>query len=316
MAEHVRLIEPTKIDRNDDNPRLIFRQEELEALEKSIRDQGILVPLTVYENGSRFKLLDGERRWLCAQRIGLRSVPAIVQPKPGRLQNIMMMFAIHNARKDWDPLPTALKLEELEKLFRKQHGHSPTELELAGIASLLRGEVRRLKKLLSLPMEYRLQLLAELEKPRSQQVLTVDIVLETTKGVEALQKRAVISADAAEKLRRAIIVKFRNGTIANTVAPRLLPRMARAFDRKEVERDVLIHAIRKLSTDPRYTIADAFEETVEQFDFAFGLEQFTERTLSQIQLLKKKRYGLSVTLRNALTRLRTELDTLLGRERK
>ena len=26
----------------------------------------------------------------------------------------MMMFAIHNARQDWDPLPTALKLEELE----------------------------------------------------------------------------------------------------------------------------------------------------------------------------------------------------------
>jgi ParB/RepB/Spo0J family partition protein len=312
MAQHVRLIEPSKIDRNDDNPRLIFRQEELEALEKSIREQGILVPLTVYENGRRFKLLDGERRWRCAQRIGLGSVPAIVQPKPPRLQNLMMMFAIHNARKDWDPLPTALKLAELEELFKKQHGHSPTELELAGIASLLRGEVRRLKKLLSLPMEYRVQLLQELEKPRSQQVLTVDIVLETTKGVESLQKRKVISADAAEKLRRAIIRKFQAGTIDNTVAPRLLARMARAFDRNEVSRDVLVHAMKKLSTDPKYTIADAFAETAEQFDFEYGLEQVTERTLEQINHLKKMHYALSDGLRDALTRLRKELNVLLG----
>lgn len=39
-------------------------------------------------------------------------MPVIVQPKPDKLQNIMMMFAIHNARRDWDPLPTAYTLQE------------------------------------------------------------------------------------------------------------------------------------------------------------------------------------------------------------
>lgn len=311
MAERVQLIDTSKIDRNEENPRLIFRQDELETLEESIREQGILVPLSVYESEKRFTLLDGERRWKCALRIGLQSVPAIVQPKPGRLQNLMMMFAIHNARKDWDPLPTAMKLAELEQIFKQHHGRMPTEKELAGIASLTRGEVRRLKKLLNLPDEYRQELLVELEKPRAQQVLTVDIVLETTKGVAALQKRDVISGPAANKLRRSIINKFRSKVIDNTVAPRLLARMARAIDRQEVKSDAVASALEKLTKDPKYSINDAFADTVERVDFEHGIEKIASRASSQLAVLKKRRYSLSQSLRTTLTELRDLIDRLL-----
>ena len=101
MAATVELIDPSKIEQNPDNPRLIFRLQELEELETSIASQGILVPLTLYQDGKRYILLDGERRWRCARKLGLHRVPAIIQPKPERIQNIMMMFAIHNARRDW-----------------------------------------------------------------------------------------------------------------------------------------------------------------------------------------------------------------------
>jgi ParB family chromosome partitioning protein len=49
----VRTISPSQLDRNPENPRLIFRLDELKALEDSIKSQGILVPLTVYEDGKR-----------------------------------------------------------------------------------------------------------------------------------------------------------------------------------------------------------------------------------------------------------------------
>src|SRR5688572_10581438 len=101
MAEQVKLLDPNSLDRNAENPRLIFREEELKALEESIAHQGILVPLTIYADGQKFFILDGERRWRCAKALGLPRVPVIIQPKPDRLQNLMMMFAIHNARKDW-----------------------------------------------------------------------------------------------------------------------------------------------------------------------------------------------------------------------
>jgi len=118
MAATVQLVETRLIKKNTANPRLVFREDELNALSDSIREQGILVPLTVFRSGEKFTLLDGERRWRCAVTLGLNKVPAIVQNRPDPVTNIMMMFAIHNARRDWDPLPTAMKLEELENRLR------------------------------------------------------------------------------------------------------------------------------------------------------------------------------------------------------
>ena len=220
MAENVRLINPKILKTNPENPRLIFRQDELDALQDSIAKQGILVPLTVYQDGKNYFLLDGERRWRCSLKLGLVSVPVIIQPKPDKMQNLMMMFAIHNARKDWLPLPTAFKLQVLESEFTKRNKRKPTEIELSGIASISRGEVRRLKKLLALPQKLINELIVELEKPQSQQTITVDQVLEATKGAEALRKKSIIDEKEEVALRNTIIKKFKRKIINSTVDPR------------------------------------------------------------------------------------------------
>jgi ParB/RepB/Spo0J family partition protein len=288
------------IDRNEDNPRLIFRTDDLLTLEQSISGQGILVPLTVFKEGRLYRLLDGERRWRCAKRLGLSRVPVIVQPKPERLQNIMMMFAIHHARRDWDPLPTALKLLDLEGEFKKQHGRTPSEAELAGLASLSRGEVRRLRKLINLPDRYRQELLDELEKPKSKQVLTVDHVLEATTAASLLRKQDVVDASGEDDLRQAIISKFKSGTIVNTVAPRKLARLARAVNRGEVGLNIARSVVGKLIRVPSYTIDRAFSESVEQVDFEHGLEQQVERVTRLLLELQERSYTISPALAESL----------------
>jgi len=307
----VRLVDPSKLIKNPENPRLIFRQEELNALQSSIATQGILVPLTVYEDGSRLILLDGERRWRCSLKLGLRTVPVIVQPKPDRLTNIMMMFAIHNARRDWDPLPTALKLQELDQEFAKRHKRSPTESELAGLASLSRGEVRRLKKLLALPEEYREELLQELEKPRHQQEISVDHVLETTKGVEALRKSEVLKSSEEDALRKTILTKFRTRVIDNTVAPRMLVRIARAVTRGEVPVTRARGVVAQLKSNPTYSIQDAFRDSVEQVDFEHSVEQLASRLTQRLQEHVERRYQLASPLREALQQLQKTLVRVL-----
>lgn len=304
MSDIVTLLPPDKIDRNEDNPRLIFHEDELRSLAESIKKQGILVPLTVFKEGRIFRILDGERRWRCALSLGLSKVPVIVQPKPDRMTNIMMMFAIHNARKDWDPLPTALKLEDLEKEFKRKHGYSPSESELAGISSLPRGEIRRLKKLLNLPREYRRELLHELEKPRSQQSLTVDQVIETTAGVEALQKRGVIEEADAEPLRRSILQKFRDGIIVNTVAPRKLANLARAIERGEVTVPAARRALEKLKNSENYTIEDVYLQTVERADLEHALEQLAGRLETKLDDLVARGMSLSDKTKDVLRALR------------
>lgn len=303
MSDVVALLDPEIIERNDDNPRLIFRSDDLETLEKSISDQGILVPLTVFKEGRTYRLLDGERRWRCAKRLGLSRVPVIVQPKPARLQNIMMMFAIHHARRDWDPLPTALKLMDLEVEFRKQHGRDPSESELAGLASLSRGEVRRLRKLLNLPDHYRQELLDELEKPKSKQVLTVDQVLEASTATALLKKQKIVDDSSEDKLRQAIVAKFKSGVIVNTVSPRKLARLARAVDRDEVSLGVARSVVRKLIDLPSYTIDRAFAESVEQVDFEHGVEQQVDRLIKLLKDHMGREYTLSPSLKVSLKSL-------------
>lgn len=311
MAETIRLLDPHRLQRNPENPRLIFREDELQELQDSIAEQGILVPLTVFQDGRQFVLLDGERRWRCAIKLGLERVPAIIQPKPDRLQNIMMMFAIHNARRDWDPLPTAYKLQELEEEFTERHERSPTEAELAGLASLQRGEVRRLRNLLALPKRYRDELLRELEKPASEQVLTVDHVLEATRGAAALRKRQVIDAREEDQLRRSIIRKFRGKKLHSTVEPRKLARIARAVEREEIPRRLARGVVDRIISDPDYTIDDAFKGSVERVDFEHGTEQLADRLLARVVEHQTRDYALGETLRTSLAALHSRLGRLL-----
>jgi ParB/RepB/Spo0J family partition protein len=304
MAESIRLSDPQRIQRNPDNPRIIFHQEELDALQDSIRQQGILVPLTVYEDDGKLFLLDGERRWRSALKLGMSRVPVIVQPKPDRLQNLMMMFAIHHRRQDWDPLPSALKLRDLEEMFTQRQGRKPTESQLAELASLTRGEVRRFKKLLRLPDKYIQELMAELKKPRSEQVITVDHVLEATNAAAILRKREVIDVDEEEQLRRALLSKFRSGVIKSTVAPRILARMSRAVARNEVSQTKAHKVVQRVITDPKYTLDQAFTESIEQADFEHSLEQLLERVIERLYEHRRRRYRASAAVSDALSRLR------------
>jgi ParB family transcriptional regulator, chromosome partitioning protein len=313
-AAEVTLVDPHKLERNKDNPRLIFREEDMLALQESIRDQGILVPLTVYAEGDIYRLLDGERRWRSAIKLGMPRVPVIIQAKPERLTNIMMMFAIHHARKDWDPLPTALKLAELEKVFERLHGKKPKERELAGLASMLIGEVRRLKKLLDLPLEYRKELLGELKKPDAKQVLTVDHVLEATNAVTALLKAHVLLPNEEEKVTRAIVDKFRDGVIKNTVSPRKLTKLARAVSGKQITiamgRKVVLDVVNRNN----YTIDDAYRDSVEQGDFERNLTTLTERVQRLITEHRERKFSPSPTTRKALEDLSELIRRFLSKK--
>lgn len=288
MAANVELLDPTKISPNPDNPRLIFRLQELEELEESIASQGILVPLSVYLGGrGKFILLDGERRWRCARKLGLHRVPVLIQPKPERVQNIMMMFAIHNARRDWDPLPTALKLRELEDELSKSRGRKLTEGELAASASLSRGAVRRYRKILRIPADLQETLLEDLEEPFHKQAISVDQVIEAVDAAEALKKADVINADNEREVIDAVVSKFRNSIIKSTVEPRKLGAVARSVKKGDISAARARSAIHRFCSHPAMTVADVVSRTIEDIEQQRSLDRtlraFEEKWVPKLQ---------------------------------
>ena len=63
---------------NPAQPRKIFREEALAELAESIRQHGILQPLSVRRVGMSYELIAGERRLRAAQMAGLTDIPCIV----------------------------------------------------------------------------------------------------------------------------------------------------------------------------------------------------------------------------------------------
>src|SRR5437868_14111465 len=82
---------------NPHNPRMLFDKLPLTTLRDSISRVGILVPLTVYRESKtkRHIILDGQRRWMCAKELDLKTVPVNEVEEPTLVQNILTMFQIH-----------------------------------------------------------------------------------------------------------------------------------------------------------------------------------------------------------------------------
>lgn len=131
---------------NPHNPRMLFDKKPLDVLKGSIAKVGILVPLTVYRNDKQqaFVILDGQRRWICAQELDLKAVPVNQVAEPTTVQNIVTMFQIHKLRADWELMPTALKVEVLIKELKEK-----SSSRLAELTNLDEAVVVRCKKLLS-----------------------------------------------------------------------------------------------------------------------------------------------------------------------
>jgi len=256
-------ISPDRIRRNPSNPRLIFRETEMNELLDSINEVGIKVPISVYQSGSKFYLLDGERRWRCARKLNLPAMPAIVQPKPSKLENLLMMFNIHNVRVDWDLMPMALKLKEVRDMLERD-GKSNKAKDLAGITGMSLPTVRRALELLELPKKYRTMLLREAEKPRDQQEVTVDLFVEINKSKRAIDRHApeVFTRVSKSRYVDAMVGKYKTGVVNNVVRFRDISKIARA-KLAGGSREQVIPILVRLVRNPVYTIEKAYARTVE-----------------------------------------------------
>jgi ParB family transcriptional regulator, chromosome partitioning protein len=305
-------ISPDDIRKNPDNPRLIFLEDEMNELLESIREVGIRVPLSVYSDRDHYVLLDGERRWRCATRLNLATVPAIVQPKPTRLENLLMMFNIHNVRVDWDLMPMALKLGEIRDMLAAERQDTSAKA-LSAVTGVRLPTVRRALELLDLPKKYQRLLLREAEKPRNERRIKADLFIEIYKSYNAIERHAPELLDEFDKSEYvdSMVQKYVSGVVDNVVAFRDVSKIARA-ELAGANKATASETIVRLAKDPGYTITEAYEETVQS---AYVERDIVSRAKGLSQRLRGLRSGRKVSeeVRSSLGALRDEIDRLFGR---
>ena len=251
------------IDPNPENPRIIFRQEEMDSILISIKKYGVQVPISVYREGDRFVLIDGERRWRTSKKLNLPTIPAIIQSKPNQLDNLLMMFNIHALREQWDLFTISNKITKVIELLTNKLGHEPKEIELSEDTGLSRGTIRRCRLLIELPERFKSIILKELEKPKSKQKLTEDFFIEMESALKTVKRNfPQIIGNEIDKFRDNLVEKYQKGIISNIIDFRKIAKLATSPKNVKYPVKDTIKALTKILENKESSIDEIFNSTV------------------------------------------------------
>ncbi|HTM68713.1 MAG TPA: ParB/RepB/Spo0J family partition protein [Candidatus Binatia bacterium] len=138
------------ISANPEQPRAVFRHQELEDLMNSIREHGIIQPLTVSARpGGGYELIAGERRFRAAKMLGLSTVPVTVRNNADSKDKLVLALIENIQREDLNPMEEARAYDRLMGEF------GLTQEIVAQKVGKARSTVANMLRLLGLPEEIR-----------------------------------------------------------------------------------------------------------------------------------------------------------------
>ncbi len=138
-------VELTKIVANPFQPRSKFDEEALEELAASIREIGLIQPITLRKTGpDSYQIIAGERRFRAAQKAGLETIPSYIRHAK---DDVMLEMALveNIQREDLDAIEIALSYQRLMEEL------SFTQEELSNRVGKKRSTIANYLRLLKLP---------------------------------------------------------------------------------------------------------------------------------------------------------------------
>ncbi len=102
---------------NEEQPRRFFGEEELEDLVQSIKEHGVLQPITVTEKeDGGYEIVAGERRFRASQRAGMATIPALVR-SVNRQEKLELALIENIQRANLNPIEEAFAYKRLMEQF-------------------------------------------------------------------------------------------------------------------------------------------------------------------------------------------------------
>ncbi len=145
-------IELSHIEPNPNQPRREFDEEAMQELAASIREIGIIQPITLRKVGEdKYQIIAGERRWRASQLAGLSSIPAYIRTVED--ENVMELALIENIqREDLNAIEIALAYEHLAETT------GMTQERISERVGKSRAAVTNYMRLLKLPAQVQMAL--------------------------------------------------------------------------------------------------------------------------------------------------------------
>ena len=143
-SEGVKQVDVHDIDTNLEQPRKAFDEEKLRELASSISVHGVVQPILVRPNGTRFTIVAGERRFRAARMAGLERVPVVVREmEPAEVLEVALIENLQ--REDLNPIEEAAGIRFL------MQQHDLTQEAVSSRLGKSRPAIANALRLLNLP---------------------------------------------------------------------------------------------------------------------------------------------------------------------
>ena len=179
-ASSINEVEIQKIVANPNQPRRTFDEEALEELASSIREHGVISPITLRKNDDdTYMIIAGERRYRASKLAGLSTIPAYI--RTAKDEQVMEWSLVENIqRENLDAIEIALAYQRLMDEYRL------TQEKLSERVGKKRTTVTNYLRLLKLPAEIQMGIQRrQIEMGHARAILAV----KSTEAQLALYKR-------------------------------------------------------------------------------------------------------------------------------
>ena len=144
MKKEIVRIKLNKIIPNKNQPRLDFYDDSIKGLAESIKNNGLLQPVTVRKNGDKFELIAGERRYRACLLNGAKDIEAIIMESTDE-QSANLALIENLQREDLNAIEQAIAMKRIMK------SENITQNELAQRLGYKQSTVAHKLRLLKLP---------------------------------------------------------------------------------------------------------------------------------------------------------------------
>lgn len=255
---------------NPNQPRHEFDETALQELADSIREIGIIQPITLRKmDDGTYEIIAGERRWRASQKAGLTSIPAYIRTADD--ENVMEMALIENIqRQDLNAVEIALAYQHL----LEQYGL--TQDRLSERVGKKRATVTNYLRLLKLPASIQMALQnRELDMGHARALLSLDSPALQLKVFSQIQNEHLSVRNVEELVKR-----LTEGETVNLKGQTLRPRKAQLSREYSLLRDSLSECFK---TRVQFTCSDRGKGKI---TIPFSNEEEMERIVSILDRLK------------------------------
>lgn len=254
----------SKVEPRKEQPRNVFDEEGLSELAESIKEHGVLQPLTVRSIGSGYyQIIAGERRWRASRMAGLYEIPArVIEADDRKAMELAMVENLQ--RENLNPVEEALGFKTLINEYKM------TQEEVAQRVSKSRPVVANALRLLALPDNLLKKLEAgELSVGSARTLLSLDNEAQMQAAALAIAESNMTVRDAEKLVKKIKKEKPEQGAVKDGLVVNYVEELESRLTKSLARRIKIVEGKHKGRIEIEYYDREDFERL---FDLLSSLQ--------------------------------------------